>query len=202
MIKYLAASALALLIGCAAPQNKSGSVELSRDSRDYTSLNVYGKADLPIGNVFGQIELKSVPGDDASDLGTFNMRARNVRYIRDLGLAAEHRGSSGPNNDVDEIGIAYKPIKGVEARFYPATSDGSSQLGISFRGNLGEFHGWDFYFGGFADVKLDDGKTSGGGKASICAEKDDIGVFLEIRHFDSDRTIGRLGGAAGLRFGF
>src|SRR3989338_3492768 len=122
--------ALALVAGCAAPQNKSASLECFRDSRDFSTVSVYGGAEVaPQTKFFGNLDLNSpFNRTDTTDLTRFNGRARIVRPIYNgFGLTAEYKDFVGDNNAVGGVGVSCSPIKGVEVRAYPLRTDGESQ---------------------------------------------------------------------------
>ena len=77
MFRKLSIPILALLVGCAAPEKKSASLEYLRDSRDFSTVSVYGGAEIaPQTKFFGNLDLNSpFNRADTSDLTRFNGRA-------------------------------------------------------------------------------------------------------------------------------
>ncbi len=197
--------ALALVAGCAAPQNKSASLEYLRDSRDFSTVSVYGGAEVaPQTRFFGNMDLNSpFNRSDTSDFTRFNGRARLVRPLyNDFGLTTEYKDAVGDNNAVGGVGVSYSPIKGVEVRAYPLRTDGESQeAGISF-GRIFEMGKLDPYVRGFFDVGETKGKNYSLGEIQFGIKTESgwrLGV--ECRYSDPERRSGFEGRGAAVVIG-
>ncbi len=189
IFRYLTISLLALSVGCSAPQNKSASVEVLRDSRHFNNVNVYGGCETDLGRVFGQFEMKS--STSHSDLTNFNSRIRIVKPIYNcFGVASEYRDFSGERNDVAGIGVSYCPVRGIELRIYPVRTDQTQEVGISF-GRVFEAGKLDPYLRGFVDVDRKNGEVSSVGKFQIGLKTEEgWRVGMELRYSDFDRKNG------------
>jgi len=182
-----------VVAGCAAPQNKSASLEYLRDSRDFSTLSVYGGAEVaPQTRFFGNVDLNSPFNKaDTTDLTRFNGRARLVRPLYNgFGLTAEYKDSVGDNNNVGGVGVSYSPIQGIEVRAYPIRTDGESQeVGVSF-GKVFEAGKFDPYVRGFADLNRTDGKLTTIGEIQVGLRREGWRLGVEGRYSDSDRRRG------------
>ncbi|MBI4163978.1 MAG: hypothetical protein HY512_03885 [Candidatus Aenigmarchaeota archaeon] len=185
--------ALTLLAGCATPQNKSASLEYLRDSRDFSTLSVYGGAEIaPKTRFFGNVDLNSpFNRADTTDLTRFNGRARLVRSVYNgFGLTTEYKDSVGDNNAIGGFGVSYSPVKGIEVRAYPLRTDGESQeVCLSFA-RIFEMGRFDPYVRGFFDVGRS-GKNYSVGEIQVGVKTERGWRFgAEIRHSDVERRNG------------
>ena len=194
MFRKFAIPIFAFLVGCTAPQNKSASLEVLRDSRDFSTVSVYGGAEVaPQTKFFGNLDLNSpFNRADTTDLTRFNGRARIVRSVYNgFGLTSEYKTLSGDNNDIAGVGVSYSPIRGMEFRAYPFRTDGESQeAGIS-GGRVFEMGKFDPYVRGFLDVGRSNGEKYSLGEIQV-GLKAESGwrICTEIRHSDFDRKKG------------
>ena len=194
MFKKLLALGIVTTMGCTAPQNKSASLEYLRDSRDFSTVSVYGGAEIaPQARFFGNLDLNS-PFNKAetADLTRFNGRARLVRPVYgDFGLTAEYKTASDDNNDIGGVGVSCSPIKGLEFRVYPFRTDKKNQEACLSFGKVFEAGKFDPYFRGFFDVGEKDGKDYSLGEVQI-GLKAESGwrIAVEIRYSDFDQRSG------------
>ena len=206
MFKKLCLALALVVAGCAAPQNKSASLEYLRDSRDFSTLSIYGGAEVaPQTRFFGNLDLNSPANrSDTTDLTRFNGRARVVRTLYNgFGLTAEYKDFSGDNNAVGGAGLSYSPVKGVEVRTYPLRTDGSQEVGVSF-GRVFELGSVDPYVRGFFDVGRAEGKQYSVGELQVGLRREGWRLGLELRHLEADRRngVGNPGVAVGIGIDF
>lgn len=194
---------LALAAGCAAPQNKFGGLEYLRDSRDYSTVSIYGGAEFSQTKFFGNVDLNSpFNRSDTTDLTRFNGRARVIRPLYNgFGVTAEAKTASGDNNDVGGIGASYSPVKGAEIRAYPFRTDGESkETGISINRTF-ECGDLDPYVGGFADLRMLGGQKRGLAELQVGVRKNGWRFGVEFRYSDFDRKNGFEGKGAAVLLG-